>query len=76
MISPVFDEYSNMAEFSNIDFAVADVDEISDVATNNRMRAMPTFNVYYKGERIDQQVGASRDKLLDLLKKHAAIKTE
>merc|ERR1712032_506868 len=68
MIGPVFEELS--ASYSNIEFVKVDVDELEDVAAECGISAMPTFQVWSNGAKIDELVGASADKLEELIKKH------
>lgn len=42
-----------------------------DVATECGVSSMPTFMVFKDGEKVDELVGASREKLDDLVKKYA-----
>eukprot|EP00958_Prasinococcus_capsulatus_P022476 scaffold3166_cov399-Prasinococcus_capsulatus_cf.AAC.22 len=48
-----------------------DVDELDDVAAQCGISAMPTFQVFKGGEKVDEMVGASKEKLEELAKKYA-----
>ncbi|KAI4351588.1 hypothetical protein L6164_005934 [Bauhinia variegata] len=53
-----------MAEkFTDVEFAKIDVDELSDVAREFQVQAMPTFVLVKKGKEIDRVVGAKKDEL-------------
>lgn len=47
-----------------------DVDELSDVAEQWGVNAMPTFLVFELGAKVDESVGASESNLLALIEKH------
>ena len=51
-------------------FIKIDVDEAEDVAESCGISAMPTFKFYKGGEQVDELVGASEQKLKDIIKKH------
>lgn len=71
MISPIFhklaEEYKDKAIFLQVD-----VDDVSDVAQQVGIEAMPTFHVYKQKAKVDELVGANPSKLSELVKKHAA----
>jgi len=41
------------------------------VAAKSGVSAMPTFIIYRDGKKVDEMVGASKDKLEELIKKYA-----
>ncbi|KAI4351587.1 hypothetical protein L6164_005933 [Bauhinia variegata] len=62
-----------MAEkFTDVDFAKIDVDELSDVAREFQVQAMPTFVLVKKGKEIDRVVGAKKDELERKVEKNRA----
>ena len=44
------------------------------VAASAGISAMPTFQVYRAGEKAEELVGASKQKLKDLIEKYSSIK--
>jgi len=68
MIGPVFEALS--PNYSTIVFLKVDVDENAKVAEECGISAMPTFQVFKNGSKIDEMVGASKDKLEALVEKH------
>lgn len=52
-------------------FIKVDVDELEGVAGKNDVSAMPTFMIFKDGVKVDELVGASKEKLEELIKKHA-----
>lgn len=71
MISPFFEKLSEKEEYAKIIFMKVDVDQNPVVAESCKITAMPTFQVYNgEGEKVDELVGAAKDKLEALVKKY------
>ncbi|KAJ1443701.1 Thioredoxin-like superfamily [Sesbania bispinosa] len=63
-----------MAEkFTDVVFIKIDVDELSDVAQEFQVQAMPTFVLTKKGKEIERVVGAKKDELEKKIEKNRAI---
>mmetsp|Transcript_47569 Transcript_47569/g.110319 ORF Transcript_47569/g.110319 Transcript_47569/m.110319 type:complete len:105 (-) Transcript_47569:404-718(-) len=60
-MSPIIEKLA--AEFPNIVFVKVDVDENEETAAHCGISAMPTFQFYQKGEKVNEFSGASEDKL-------------
>ena len=69
-IAPHFMELSE--KFTTIQFIKVDVDELDDLAVEFGVSAMPTFMVFKNGEMVEQMVGASKEKLTELVEKYKA----
>lgn len=69
IISPTFVELSK--KHPDIIFLKVDVDEVQEVAEQCRISAMPTFQVWKDGRKVDELVGASKERLEALVAKHA-----
>jgi len=57
-------------ENPEIEFAKVDVDEADDVAAKCGIRAMPTFQFFRNGEKIEEMMGADQNKLVALVAKY------
>lgn len=57
MIAPKVAQFE--ADFTDVDFYKVDVDEVTDVAGELGVRAMPTFYFFKKGEKAGEVVGAN-----------------
>ena len=68
MIGPVFEALS--PNYTTVVFLKVDVDENAKVAEECGISAMPTFQVFKNGSKIDEMVGASKEKLEALVEKH------
>lgn len=68
MIGPIFEQLSD--QHPELEFAKVDVDEADDVAQACGIRAMPTFQFFKNGEKVDEMMGADRQKLADLIVKN------
>ncbi|KAL3723238.1 hypothetical protein ACJRO7_035424 [Eucalyptus globulus] len=61
------------SKFADVEFAKIDVDELSDVAREFGVQAMPTFVLVKKGKEVDRIVGAKKDELERKVQKHRAL---
>ncbi|CAI5974923.1 unnamed protein product [Closterium sp. NIES-65] len=69
VIDPVFENYAT--RYSSTTFLKVDVDALSGVAEQFNITTTPTFLVFVNGEKADELVGASQEKLHELIKKYA-----
>lgn len=71
LINPHFDILSK--KYKSIRYLKVDIDELDDVATHVEITAIPTFLVYENGKQIDELVGASVQKLEELIKRNSEL---
>ncbi|CAL9014484.1 unnamed protein product [Prunus brigantina] len=57
-------------QFTDVDFAKIDVDELSEVAQEFGVQAMPTFLLLKKGKEVDRVIGAKKAELEKKIQKH------
>jgi thioredoxin 1 len=57
-------------EYKEARFYKIDVDEVAAVAQELGIRAMPTFMLFKKGEKVDEVVGANERALKAAIEKH------
>ena len=57
MIAPRVFEFSK--QYPNANYLKVDVDELSELAQEYGIRAMPTFMIFKDGEKVDELVGAN-----------------
>eukprot|EP00879_Flechtneria_rotunda_P000275 GHRR01000361.1.p1 GENE.GHRR01000361.1~~GHRR01000361.1.p1 ORF type:complete len:113 (+),score=34.17 GHRR01000361.1:189-527(+) len=69
MIGPYFGQLSE--QYDSLVFLKVDVDANAEVAGGAGISAMPTFQVYKDGKKVDEMVGASKEKLKALIDKYA-----
>lgn len=58
-------------QFTNAHFVKVDVDDVPDVAQELGVRAMPTFILFQKGEKVAEVVGMNPPALLAAIEKLA-----
>eukprot|EP01083_Nonionella_stella_P130915 397446_1 len=63
MIGPIFERLAT--EHPEAVFVKVDVDEASDIAQNCGVSAMPTFQYFKDGVKVDELVGASEGQLVE-----------
>jgi thioredoxin len=68
MIGPIFVQLSE--QYTDMVFLKVDVDANTTVAGECGINAMPTFQVWKDGHKVDEMVGASRDKLKAFIEKN------
>lgn len=61
IITPVFEELS--VEMDDLVFLKVDVDGVPQIASENGISAMPTFMVFKDGKKVNELVGAAKDRL-------------
>lgn len=71
VISPAVDRLSSQWEAKGVKFYKVDVDEVSDVAQELAIRAMPTFIFFKNGEIVNTVVGANERAIIAALEKYA-----
>lgn len=68
MIAPIF---GKMAEdVPEVEFVKVDVDEAQDIAAMCGISAMPTFQVYRDGAKVEEMRGADPKGLANMVNKH------
>lgn len=70
MIAPFFEELS--LTHDNVLFLKVDVDAVEEVASDCSITAMPTFQVWKGTEKVEELVGASKERLQALAQKYNA----
>ncbi|XHG02303.1 hypothetical protein AWENTII_005660 [Aspergillus wentii] len=73
MISPVFEKLSNEQDYSNVAFYKVDVDEQEEISQEVGIRSMPTFAVFYQGNKVNELIGANPPGLQTLIQGAAAL---
>ena len=66
MIGPYFEELAG--KFPGVVFVKVDVDDLDDVAAECGISAMPTFQLYSNGVKVEELTGADKGKLEALAK--------
>eukprot|EP00980_Cylindrotheca_fusiformis_P004900 scaffold1041_cov121-Cylindrotheca_fusiformis.AAC.5 len=68
MIAPIFEKMAE--ETPSIEFVKIDVDDNSEVAALCGISAMPTFQVFKDGSKVEEMRGANKDGLAAMIAKH------
>jgi thioredoxin 1 len=69
--APVFEALS--AQYPAVTFLKVDVDKCQEVAKSMEVKAMPTFAGIFKGEKVEELVGADPRKLKAMVEKMASM---
>eukprot|EP00127_Corallochytrium_limacisporum_P005400 Clim_evm12s204 gene=Clim_evmTU12s204 len=68
VIAPFIEELEK--NYPDVVFIKVDVDELEELAAQSGITAMPTFQFYKQGNKIDEVKGARKDALKELVEKH------
>ena len=68
MIAPKFAELSQ--SHTDVEFVKVDVDAADDIAAMCGVQAMPTFQFFKGGKKVDEMKGANVNGLIALIGKH------
>ena len=68
VIAPKVVEFSK--QYPNATYLKVDVDDLSELAQEYGIRAMPTFLIFKDGEKVEEIVGANPVKLEEKIKQH------
>lgn len=68
IMGPLFEKACK--EYPNVNFIKVDIDSADNVASTANISAVPTFQFYKNGEKVDQFRGAQRDLLTEFIEKH------
>jgi len=66
MIAPAFAAFAET--YKDVQFIKVDVDENDETAAACGIEAMPTFQFYKGGQKVDEFSGAAKDKLEERIK--------
>ena len=67
-MSPVFKEASET--YSNVNFIKIDIDDAHEIVVEANISAVPTFQFYKDGEKVDEFRGAKRELLSEFILKY------
>eukprot|EP01025_Chloroclados_australasicus_P012681 TRINITY_DN1594_c0_g1_i1.p2 TRINITY_DN1594_c0_g1~~TRINITY_DN1594_c0_g1_i1.p2 ORF type:complete len:118 (-),score=22.84 TRINITY_DN1594_c0_g1_i1:283-636(-) len=70
LIAPKYEQFS--VDYDDVVFLKVDVDQVGEVASQCGISAMPTFQVFVNGEKVDEVVGAAEEKLKALILKYSS----
>eukprot|EP00180_Rhodochaete_pulchella_P003562 Plantae.Rhodophyta-Rhodochaete_pulchella.ctg620.p1 GENE.Plantae.Rhodophyta-Rhodochaete_pulchella.ctg620~~Plantae.Rhodophyta-Rhodochaete_pulchella.ctg620.p1 ORF type:complete len:109 (+),score=21.59 Plantae.Rhodophyta-Rhodochaete_pulchella.ctg620:638-964(+) len=72
MISPIISQISEEDDIkaAGVKFLKVDVDQVAQLAARYEISAMPTFQFFKKGVRVDNVVGANEGKVREVINKH------
>ena len=69
-IGPIFEQLSKEYDADVVEFVKVDVDDADDISAACNIQAMPTFQFYKNGSKIDELQGADVEGLKSLIAKH------
>jgi len=68
MIAPFIHSFANSEVSKYVMFAKVDVEEVTDLAEQLNVQAMPTFIAFHNKNEIKRMVGASKEKITTFIK--------
>ena len=68
MISPIFEQMAK--DTPDVIFVKVDVDDQDDIAAECGVQAMPTFQFFKEGKKIDDMMGANTQQLQEKVDKN------
>ena len=69
-VGPLFEKLHADNVFPNVTFWKIDVDENEETPESCEISAMPTFQFFKDGKKADEVVGASIEKVKEMIQKH------
>lgn len=69
---PIYASLATSPDFSNVFFAEVDVDTNQRLAASQGITTVPTFQIYYQGDKVDSMSGGTSTSMLDMFKKAVA----
>ena len=69
-MAPYMQTLARTAEFKRIRFVRVDIEQVPAVAERCNVKALPTYQLYKNGEKLEEMSGALPSKLVTMLKEH------
>ena len=69
-MAPYMQTLARTAEFKRIRFVRVDIEAVPAVAEKCNVKALPTYQLYKNGEKLEEMSGALPSKLVAMLKEH------
>lgn len=69
-MAPYMQTLSRSAEFKRVRFVRVDIEVVPAVAERCNVKALPTYQLYRNGEKLEEMSGALPSKLVAMLKEH------
>jgi len=69
-MAPYMQTLARTPEFKRIRFLRVDIEAVPDVAEKCNVKALPTYQLYKNGEKLEEMSGALPSKLVAMLKEH------
>ena len=74
-MAPYMQTLARTAEFKRIRFVRVDIEAVPAVAEKCNVKALPTYQLYKNGEKLEEMSGALPSKLVAMLKEHCLLYT-
>lgn len=69
-MAPYMQQLSRLGEFKRIRFLRVDIEAVPAVAEKCNVKALPTYQIYKNGEKLEEMSGALPSKLVAMMKEH------